>query len=140
MPRPLSPGPTCRRVGVSYPTTYVGGVTRIRPPNAASIASAGTPGEEGIIPSPVDMSDPARIRIVTATSLFDGHDASINIMRRILQSSGAEVILLGHDRSAAEIAEAAVEVDAHAIAGTSYPGGHMVFFRSLRQLLDQMGG
>ena len=86
------------------------------------------------------MSDPARIRIVTATSLFDGHDASINIMRRILQSSGAEVIHLGHDRSAAEIAEAAVEEDAHAIAVTSYQGGHMEFFRYLRLLLEQMGG
>ncbi len=81
-----------------------------------------------------------RVRIVTATSLFDGHDASINIMRRILQSSGAEVIHLGHDRSAFEIAEAAVEEDAHAVAVTSYQGGHMEFFRYLRQLLDDMGG
>ncbi|MGI9586205.1 MAG: cobalamin-dependent protein, partial [Acidimicrobiia bacterium] len=86
------------------------------------------------------MTSPPRIRIVTATSLFDGHDASINIMRRILQSSGAEVIHLGHDRSALEIAEAAVEEDAHAVAITSYQGGHVEFFTYLRQLLDQMGG
>jgi len=85
------------------------------------------------------MADP-RVRIITATSLFDGHDASINIMRRILQSSGAEVIHLGHDRSAFEIAEAAVEEDAHAVAVTSYQGGHMEFFRYLRSLLDEMGG
>ena len=79
------------------------------------------------------------VRIVTATSLFDGHDASINIMRRILQANGAEVIHLGHDRSAAAIAKAAVEEDAHAVAVTSYQGGHMEFFRYLRQLLDDAG-
>jgi methylmalonyl-CoA mutase len=86
------------------------------------------------------MTSAERVRIVTATSLFDGHDASINIMRRILQSSGAEVIHLGHDRSAYEIAEAAIEEDAHAVAVTSYQGGHMEFFRYLRELLDEMGG
>ncbi|MDA2979649.1 MAG: methylmalonyl-CoA mutase family protein [Actinomycetota bacterium] len=80
------------------------------------------------------------VRIVTATSLFDGHDASINIMRRILQASGAEVIHLGHDRSAAAIAKAAVEEDAHAVAITSYQGGHMEFFTYLRSLLDDAGG
>lgn len=79
------------------------------------------------------------VRIVTATSLFDGHDASINIMRRILQASGAEVIHLGHDRSAAAIAKAAVEEDAHAVAITSYQGGHMEFFTYLRTLLDDAG-
>ncbi len=81
-----------------------------------------------------------RVRIVTATSLFDGHDASINVMRRILQAAGAEVIHLGHDRSAADIAEAAIEEDAHAVAVTSYQGGHMEFFRYLRKLLDDAGG
>ncbi len=86
------------------------------------------------------MTTSHQIRIVTATSLFDGHDAAINIMRRILQASGAEVIHLGHDRSAAEIAEAAIEEDAHAVAVTSYQGGHMEFFRYLRQLLDDAGG
>ena len=86
------------------------------------------------------MSSSSHVRLVTATSLFDGHDAAINIMRRILQASGAEVIHLGHDRSAAEIAEAAIEEDAHAVAVTSYQGGHMEFFRYLRQLLDSAGG
>ncbi|MDK1011087.1 MAG: methylmalonyl-CoA mutase family protein [Actinomycetota bacterium] len=86
------------------------------------------------------MTSSHQVRLVTATSLFDGHDAAINIMRRILQASGAEVIHLGHDRSAAEIAEAAIEEDAHAVAVTSYQGGHMEFFRYLRQLLDDAGG
>ncbi len=79
------------------------------------------------------------VRIVTATSLFDGHDAAINIMRRLLQATGAEVIHLGHDRSAAEIATAAVEEDAQAVAITSYQGGHMEFFRYVRSLLDEAG-
>jgi len=77
------------------------------------------------------------IRIVTATSLFDGHDATINIMRRILQATGVEVIHLGHDRSAADIVKAAIEEDAQAVAITSYQGGHMEFFRYVRQLLDE---
>ena len=79
------------------------------------------------------------VRIVTATSLFDGHDAAINIMRRILQATGAEVIHLGHDRSAADIAIAAVEEDAQAVAITSYQGGHMEFFPYVRRLLDDAG-
>ncbi|HNF32058.1 MAG TPA: ArgK protein, partial [Bacteroidia bacterium] len=69
-----------------------------------------------------------KIRIVTAASLFDGHDAAINIMRRIIQSSGAEVIHLGHDRSAQEVVECAIQEDANAIAMTSYQGGHMEYF------------
>ena len=80
-----------------------------------------------------------RLRIVTATSLFDGHDAAINIMRRILQSKGVEVIHLGHNRSVHEIAEAAIEEDVQAIALTSYQGGHMEFFKYLRDLLDESG-
>ncbi len=86
------------------------------------------------------MADAPTVRIVTATSLFDGHDASINIMRRILQAKGVEVIHLGHDRSAAAIAKAAIEEDAHAVAITSYQGGHMEFFTYLRNLLDDEGG
>jgi methylmalonyl-CoA mutase len=77
------------------------------------------------------------IRIVTAGSLFDGHDASINIMRRLLQASGAEVIHLGHNRSAAEIAECAIEEDVQGIAITSYQGGHLEFFKYLYDLLAQ---
>ncbi|MBN2797998.1 MAG: cobalamin-dependent protein [Deltaproteobacteria bacterium] len=79
------------------------------------------------------------IRIVTAASLFDGHDASINIMRRILQSSGAEVIHLGHNRSVIDVVSAAVQEDAQAVAVSSYQGGHMEFFRYMRQLLDARG-
>lgn len=76
---------------------------------------------------------------MTATSLFDGHDAAINIMRRILQATGAEIIHLGHDRSAADIAIAAVQEDAQAVAITSYQGGHLEFFRYVRRLLDKAG-
>jgi len=79
------------------------------------------------------------IRIVTAASLFDGHDASINIMRRILQSSGAEVIHLGHDRSAEEVVETAIQEDANAIAMTSYQGGHMEYFKFMYDLLQERG-
>lgn len=77
------------------------------------------------------------IRIVTATALFDGHDASINIMRRLLQDRGAEVIHLGHNRSAWEIVKAAIEEDAQAIALSSYQGGHVEFFKYIRKLLDE---
>ncbi len=80
-----------------------------------------------------------KIRIVTAASLFDGHDAAINIMRRIIQSSGAEVIHLGHDRSVAEIVNCAVQEDANAIAITSYQGGHMEFFKYMYDLLKEQG-
>jgi methylmalonyl-CoA mutase len=79
------------------------------------------------------------VRIVTATSLFDGHDASINIMRRILQASGAEVIHLGHNRSVDEIVKAAVQEDANAIAVSSYQGGHMEFFKYMVDRLRRLG-
>jgi methylmalonyl-CoA mutase len=77
------------------------------------------------------------IRIVTATSLFDGHDASINIMRRILQSSGAEIIHLGHNLSAEEIVNCAVQEDVQAIAVTSYQGGHIEFYKYIYDLLKE---
>ena len=80
-----------------------------------------------------------KIRIVTAASLFDGHDAAINIMRRIMQSKGVEVIHLGHNRSVKEIVEAAIEEDVQGIAVTSYQGGHMEFFRYMKDLLDENG-
>lgn len=79
------------------------------------------------------------IRIVTAASLFDGHDAAINIMRRILQASGAEVIHLGHDRSVQEVVECAIQEDVQAIAMTSYQGGHMEYFRYMYDLLKEKG-
>ncbi len=81
----------------------------------------------------------ARVRIVTAASLFDGHDAAINIMRRIMQSKGAEIIHLGHNRSVKEIVEAAIEEDANGIAITSYQGGHVEFFKYMKDLLDESG-
>ena len=68
-------------------------------------------------------------RFVTAASLFDGHDASINIMRRILQAQGVEVIHLAHNRSVAEVVEAAVQEDVHGIAMSSYQGGHVEYFK-----------
>ncbi len=80
-----------------------------------------------------------KVRIVTAASLFDGHDAAINIMRRIMQSLGAEIIHLGHNRSAREIVEAAIEEDAHGIAITSYQGGHLEFFKYIKDLLLENG-
>ncbi|PID85849.1 MAG: methylmalonyl-CoA mutase [Chloroflexi bacterium] len=80
-----------------------------------------------------------KIRIVTAASLFDGHDAAINIMRRILQASGGEVIHLGHNRSVDEIVKTAVQEDAQAVAITSYQGGHIEFFKYMRDLLVKQG-
>ncbi|MCZ2224019.1 MAG: methylmalonyl-CoA mutase family protein [Chitinophagales bacterium] len=80
-----------------------------------------------------------RVRIVTAASLFDGHDAAINIMRRIMQSKGAEIIHLGHNRSVKEIVECAIEEDAQGIAITSYQGGHIEFFKYMKDLLDENG-
>lgn len=80
-----------------------------------------------------------KIRIVTAASLFDGHDAAINIMRRILQSKGAEIIHLGHNRSVREIVECAIEEDAQGIAITSYQGGHVEFFKYMKDLLEENG-
>ncbi|UCC51591.1 MAG: methylmalonyl-CoA mutase family protein [Anaerolineaceae bacterium] len=80
-----------------------------------------------------------KIRIVTAGSLFDGHDVAINVMRRILQASGAEVIHLGHNRSVQEIVNAAVQEDAQAVAITSYQGGHLEFFRFMVDLLQEQG-
>lgn len=79
------------------------------------------------------------IRFVTASSLFDGHDATINIMRRILQASGAEVIHLGHNRSVEEIVNAAIQEDVQGIAVTSYQGGHMEFFKYMYDLLHEKG-
>ncbi|MBT5344926.1 MAG: hypothetical protein HOL03_08585, partial [Acidiferrobacteraceae bacterium] len=92
--------------------------------------------------SPEARSDPDpgyRIRFVTAASLFDGHDASINIIRRLLQASGAEVIHLGHNRSVQEIVDAAIEEDVQGIAVSSYQGGHSEFFCYMVDMLRQRG-
>ncbi|MEP0774381.1 MAG: cobalamin B12-binding domain-containing protein, partial [Acidobacteriota bacterium] len=80
-----------------------------------------------------------KVRFVTAASLFDGHDAAINIIRRLLQAHGAEVVHLGHDRGVQEIVEAAIQEDAHGIAVSSYQGGHMEFFTYMIDLLRQRG-
>ena len=80
-----------------------------------------------------------KIRVVTAASLFDGHDAAINIMRRIIQSTGAEVIHLGHDRSVEDVVNTAIQEDAHAIAMTSYQGGHNEYFKYMFDLLKEKG-
>ncbi|MCC2544958.1 methylmalonyl-CoA mutase family protein [Hymenobacter sp. BT175] len=91
-------------------------------------------------PAPVAPYKPTNhVRIVTAAALFDGHDAAINIMRRIIQASGAEVIHLGHNRSVQEIVDCAIQEDAQAIAITSYQGGHNEFFKYMHDLLHERG-
>ena len=100
---------------------------------ASNPASGATsPAAEGYQPT-------HHIRIVTAASLFDGHDAAINIMRRILQSSGAEVIHLGHNRSVQEIVNCAIQEDVQAVAITSYQGGHVEYFKYMFDLLQERG-
>ena len=80
-----------------------------------------------------------KVRIVTAASLFDGHDAAINIMRRIIQATGVEVIHLGHDRSVEEVVNTAIQEDVNAIAMTSYQGGHTEYFKYMYDLLQEKG-
>ncbi|MFT5025171.1 MAG: methylmalonyl-CoA mutase, partial [Flavobacteriales bacterium] len=80
-----------------------------------------------------------KVRIVTAASLFDGHDAAINVMRRIIQATGAEVIHLGHDRSVQEVVDCAIQEDANAIAMTSYQGGHTEYLKYMYDLLQERG-
>ncbi len=80
-----------------------------------------------------------KVRIVTAASLFDGHDAAINIMRRIIQATGCEVIHLGHDRSVEEVVNTAIQEDAQSIAMTSYQGGHTEYFKYMHDLLQEKG-
>ena len=97
------------------------------------LSGAHTPVERAV-------ANAARIRFVTAAGLFDGHDASINIVRRILQSAGAEVIHLGHNRSVEEIVVTALHEDAHAIAVSSYQGGHVEYFKYMVDMLRERGG
>src|SRR5881227_4036153 len=87
-----------------------------------------------------DLHQPAHpVRFITAASLFDGHDAAINIMRRILQRQGAEVIHLGHNRSVDEVVTAAIQQDAQGVAVSSYQGGHVEYFTYLVELLRERG-
>ena len=80
-----------------------------------------------------------KIRMVTAAALFDGHDAAINIMRRIMQRSGAEIIHLGHNRSVQEIVDTAIQEDVQGISITSYQGGHNEYFKYMYDLLKEQG-
>src|SRR6202050_1189372 len=93
-----------------------------------------------IAAKPVPYRPTNKVRFVTATSLFDGHDASVNIMRRVMQASGAEVIHLGHNRSVQEIVNAALQEDVQGVAITSYQGGHVEFFKYMMDLLREKGG
>src|SRR5579863_6827271 len=95
---------------------------------------------------PPDAAMPARlhrplhpVRFVTAASLFDGHDAAINIMRRLLQAQGVEVIHLGHNRSVDEVVTAAIQEDVQGVAVSSYQGGHVEYFRYAVDLLHERG-
>ncbi|MEX0719395.1 MAG: methylmalonyl-CoA mutase family protein [Balneolaceae bacterium] len=108
-----------------------------------SVKTKSTSSKSNSKPASSQMQEPYqsehKIRFVTAASLFDGHDASINIMRRILQSSGAEVIHLGHNRSVHEIVNCAIQEDAQGIAISSYQGGHVEYFKYMIELLNEHG-
>ena len=97
-----------------------------------SIAEKDVPGVSG-------KAETTPLRFVTAASLFDGHDAAINIMRRLIQAQGAEVIHLGHNRSVDDIVRAAIQEDADGIAVSSYQGGHNEFFRYMVDRLAELG-
>src|SRR6478672_5420708 len=94
-----------------------------------------TPAET--LPQP--QADASPLRFVTAASLFDGHDAAINVMRRLIQAQGAEVVHLGHNRSVEEIVRAAIQEDADAVAVSSYQGGHLEYFKFMVQMLQDRG-
>src|SRR5690348_9245967 len=91
------------------------------------------------IPVNEPSADTTPLRFVTAASLFDGHDAAINIMRRIIQSQGAEVIHLGHNRSVEDVVRAALQEDADGIALSSYQGGHVEYFKYMVDMLRERG-
>src|SRR5215204_636075 len=110
---------------------------------SSSIASPQKTEKKQSSPAGHQTADPYKpknkVRIVTAASLFDGHDAAINIMRRIIQTTGVEVIHLGHDRSVEEVVNTAIQEDAQAIAMTSYQGGHNEYFKYMHDLLHEKG-
>ncbi|MCH8568269.1 MAG: methylmalonyl-CoA mutase family protein [Balneolales bacterium] len=111
--------------------------TEIRPQTAIENKKS---QKQQLQPHQVEVYSPKhKVRFVTATSLFDGHDASINIMRRILQTTGAEVIHLGHNRSVGEIVDCAIQEDAQGIAVSSYQGGHIEYFKYMVDLLREKG-
>ena len=88
---------------------------------------------------PAAQTDRTPLRFVTAASLFDGHDAAINIMRRLIQGEGAEVIHLGHNRSVEDVVRAALQEDADGIALSSYQGGHVEYFKYMVDMLKERG-
>ncbi len=104
-----------------------------------SVASPASEQPKPAGPGAAAEPAPVKVRVVTAAALFDGHDAAINVMRRVLQEAGAEVIHLGHNRAAAEVVDAAIEEDAQAIAVSSYQGGHMEYFTYMVDLLRERG-
>ncbi len=114
-------------------------------PRSTSVSNPpGSPSAPAANPAPNAASTETyaaknKIRLVTAASLFDGHDAAINVMRRILQASGAEVIHLGHDRSVDEVVNCAIQEDVNAIAMTSYQGGHVEYLKYMHDRLEQEG-
>src|SRR5574337_1374289 len=91
------------------------------------------------LPASAPSAESTPLRFVTAASLFDGHDAAINIMRRLIQSRGAEVIHLGHNRSVEDVVRAALQEDADAIAMSSYQGGHVEYFKYMVDMLKEKG-
>ncbi len=107
-------------------------------PTSSAVSAEKKPNLAGHLP-PEPYKTKNKVRIVTAASLFDGHDAAINIMRRIIQSTGVEVIHLGHDRSVEEVVNTAIQEDAQAIAMTSYQGGHNEYFKYMYDLLAEKG-
>lgn len=104
-----------------------------------SFATLSTLSTNRSMESPAPYAPKNKVRIVTAASLFDGHDAAINVMRRIIQATGCEVIHLGHNRSVLDVVECAIQEDAQAIAMTSYQGGHVEYLTYMRNLLVERG-
>ena len=107
--------------------------------NMRSFATLSTLSTDRSMESPAPYVPKNKVRIVTAASLFDGHDAAINVMRRIIQATGCEVIHLGHNRSVLDVVECAIQEDAQAIAMTSYQGGHVEYLTYMRNLLVERG-
>jgi methylmalonyl-CoA mutase len=101
--------------------------------------SSSTAGSGAVRPAPGARAEEAPLRFVSAASLFDGHDAAINIIRRLLQAHGAEVVHLGHNRSVSDIVRAAIQEDADGIAVSSYQGGHNEYFRYMVDMLQERG-
>ena len=106
---------------------------------SATLSKEKTPQTLAGHQAPAPYKPKNKVRIVTAASLFDGHDAAINIMRRIIQATGVEVIHLGHDRSVEEVVNTAIQEDAQSIAMTSYQGGHNEYFKYMYDLLQEKG-